>query len=851
MRFTTKLITVILLCFCTSAAAQTTIIKGLLMDSVTHEGEPYATVRVYKGASTKGDADAMSVTDANGNISQKVNGKGRYTIVMSSVGRKTIRRSVSLNGQRTFDLGTMYVEDDEKQLAGVEVVAQKPLIKMTTDKTTYDVQSDVDSKSQTVLDMLRKVPMVTVDGQDNIQVMGSSSFKVYVNGKPSIMFSSNPSQIFKSMPASSVKSIEVETNPGARYDAEGTGGILNIIMADSKGDDKKSFNGYNGTLRGSVSNNNWNASAFVSGQQGKLTYSANTFYNYPFPMETRVDIYRTTTSDGNRQGAYDMHYHQDGKSRTPFAMANISLGYEIDSMNQVDMTVSGNRFTLKNGGHPMTSFSYPQAAAVGMPDGFAYSNLFDMKQRSFSIDASVDYQRFLNAAKTSNILFTYMFDNSPSHNSTRTIYDWMSTQTDDAQTPMLTLSDLYSDVHSRGTEHIGQIDYVTPLGSDNHKLSAGAKFTARTNHSDSRYYNIVDDETVYNSDNSSEYNNTVDILAGYAEYTGVFGKFSTRLGARYEQSWERVKFEHGAGEDFHRNYGNFVPTGSLTWGITPTTNLGVSYAMRIVRPGISYLNPYRDRSNPTSLTYGNPDLDVEKSHNINLVFNHFSPKFVFNATLSQSFCNNQIYQYSFMDGAILNTTYGNIVKTRRTNLSMFANWSPTVKTRLMGNIQVGYGDMRSNQLDYRNNGWNMSAFANLQQTLWWDLKWSIGMFAQTKDVDLQSLGGEMGMLFTTLSKDVIKDKLNVSLMFVSPFSDRLYINNESFNDDFYQKMKIGVDMRSVGLTVTWNFGNTKRKFQQRSSNASSDFNEHQNAGEQIGTMGSGSGVQPSGTGIGM
>ena len=821
------------------------------MDSVTHEGEPYATVRVYKGASTKGDADAMSVTDANGNISQKVNGKGRYTIVMSSVGRKTIRRSVSLNGQRTFDLGTMYVEDDEKQLAGVEVVAQKPLIKMTTDKTTYDVQSDVDSKSQTVLDMLRKVPMVTVDGQDNIQVMGSSSFKVYVNGKPSIMFSSNPSQIFKSMPASSVKSIEVETNPGARYDAEGTGGILNIIMADSQGDDKKSLNGYNGTLRGSVSNNNWNASAFVSGQQGKLTYSANTFYNYPFPMETRVDIYRTTTSDGNRQGAYDMHYHQDGKSRTPFAMANISLGYEIDSMNQVDMTVSGNRFALKNGGHPMTSFSYPQAAAVGMPDGFAYSNLFDMKQRSFSIDASVDYQHFLNAAKTSNILFTYMFDNSPSHNSTRTIYDWMSTQTDDAQTPMLTLSDLYSDVHSRGTEHIGQIDYVTPLGNDNHKLSAGAKFTARTNHSDSRYYNIVDDETVYNSDNSSEYNNTVDILAGYAEYTGVFGKFSTRLGARYEQSWERVKFEHGAGEDFHRNYGNFVPTGSLTWGFTPTTNLGVSYAMRIVRPGISYLNPYRERSNPTSLTYGNPDLDVEKSHNINLVFNHFSPKFVFNATLSQSFCNNQIYQYSFMDGAILNTTYGNIVKTRRTNLSMFANWSPTVKTRLMGNIQVGYGDMRSNQLDYRNNGWNMSAFANLQQTLWWDLKWSIGMFAKTKDVDLQSLGGDMGMLFTTLSKDVIKDKLNVSLMFVSPFSDRLYINNESFNDDFYQKMKIGVDMRSVGLTVTWNFGNTKRKFQQRSSNASSDFNEHQNAGEQIGTMGSGSGVQPSGTGIGM
>lgn len=183
------------------------------MDSVSHKGEPYATVRVYKGSSTKGSADAMSVTDADGNISQKVAGNGRYTIVLSSVGRKSIVRTVNLDGKGTLNLGTMYVTDDAKQLDGVEIVAQKPLVKMTTDKTTYDVQSDVDSKSQTVLDMLRKVPMVTVDGQDNIQVMGQSSFKVYVNGKPSIMFSANPSQIFKSMPASSVKSIEVETNP--------------------------------------------------------------------------------------------------------------------------------------------------------------------------------------------------------------------------------------------------------------------------------------------------------------------------------------------------------------------------------------------------------------------------------------------------------------------------------------------------------------------------------------------------------------------------------------------------------------------------------------------------------------
>lgn len=107
----------------------------------------------------------------------------------------------------------------------------------------------------------------------------------------------------------------------------------------------------------------------------------------------------------------------------------------------------------------------------------------------------------------------------------------------------------------------------------------------------------------------------------------------------------------------------------------------------------------------------------------------------------------------------------------------------------------------------------------------------------------------MNMMFTTLAKDIIKDKLNVSLMFVTPFSNRLHINNETFNDDFNQRMRIGVDMRSIGLTVTWNFGNTKRMFQQRQSKASSDFSEHQTGGQQMGTMGSG--ALGAGTGAGM
>ena len=117
-----------------------------------------------------------------------------------------------------------------KDLDGVTVTRMRRLVKADADKLSYDVKNDEDAKASTVLDMLRKVPMVSVDGEDNITVNGSSSFKVYVDGKPNMMMSSAPSQVFKSMPASMVKSIEVVTNPGAKYDAEGGAGVLNIVM---------------------------------------------------------------------------------------------------------------------------------------------------------------------------------------------------------------------------------------------------------------------------------------------------------------------------------------------------------------------------------------------------------------------------------------------------------------------------------------------------------------------------------------------------------------------------------------------------------------------------------------------
>ena len=258
-----------------NAANSSFQIKGILLDSLTKEGEPYATIKIVKKEAPE-HALKMLVTDMKGHFQEKVPGnKGNFIMTISSVGRNSIVKNFSVKpGEKSVDFGTMYITDASNELGQVEIVAQKPLVKADIDKIEYNVQDDPDSKSNSVLEMLRKVPLVTVDGEDNIKVNGSSSFKVYVNGKPNNMMSNNPTEVLKSMPANSIKHIEVITNPSAKYDAEGVGGILNIVTVGG------GLEGYTATFSGNVSNRGAGGGVFGTIKSGKLTFSARYNYNY-------------------------------------------------------------------------------------------------------------------------------------------------------------------------------------------------------------------------------------------------------------------------------------------------------------------------------------------------------------------------------------------------------------------------------------------------------------------------------------------------------------------------------------------------------------------------------------------
>ena len=796
--------------------AQTTV-KGVLTDENLGEAEPFATVRVFKQGKTDKPV-AMFLTKEDGSFSQQVKGKGRYDIVFSSVGKEDLKQTITLSNQGTLDLGTLLIKENATMLKGVEIVAQKPLVKMDVDKMSYNVAEDEDAKSNTVLDMLRKVPMVTVDGQDNITVNGSSSFKVYVDGMPNVMFNSNPSMVFKSMPATAVKSIEVVTNPGAKYDAEGAGGVLNIIMNKQNPQAAQSMNGYNGTVRASGGNKSISGGAFISGQQGKLSYSANvmTTYSKPGTTDTEMEI-----TQNNPNGTSQL-MTSSNKVTIPFTMGNLTLGYQIDSVSALNVTASINSLNIKSDGNSTTTMG---GGSYGK--GFSYGSSTDMRNSRTSFSGSIDYQRFFNKEHTQSLALTYQLNYSPSTVKSDNIFNTTSS--------IIDLTNRYSENKEKTTDHTFQIDYTMPIATGQ-TLSFGTKLQLRNATSDAKYYK----KGVYDPTSSMDYEYKNSILAGYGEYAGNFGKIGAKAGLRYEQTWQNVEYHLGNGDDFKKNYGSLVPSASLQYTIGQGSNLGLTYNMRISRPGITYLNPYVDKTNPTTRTYGNTDLDVEKNHNLALVYNMFTPKLMLNLNLHHNFTDNAIEQYSFYDAQnLLNTTYGNIVRRHQTGLNGYVNWLAAKNTRLFLNGALNYTDLRSNTLSQSNSGWSANAMIGLQQTLPADFKLSVYAMTSTKNYTLQGWSGGFNLITANISKSLLKDKLNLSLMGMMGLNKGGNINIESHSQgkDFTSHTLTKVPLYGFTFTVSYTFGNSKRQAQQHTSRIQNDYIEQQSQGEMINSVG--------------
>lgn len=590
-------------------------VKGILLDSLTQEGEPYATIKIVK-KEAPAKALKMLVTDMKGQFQEKVPGTGNFVMTITSVGRTPIVKNFSVKaGEKLVDFGTLYIVDASNELGQVEIVAQKPLVKADIDKIEYNVQDDPDAQSNSVLEMLRKVPLVTVDGEDNIQVNGSSSFKVYVNGKPNNMMSNNPTEVLKSMPANSIKHIEVITNPGPKYDAEGVGGILNIVTVGS------GVEGYTATFSANVSNRGAGGGTFGTIKSGKLTVSARYNYNYNDQPRNYNSGSQHVTPEAVTENSSNLDYDGSNKGHGSFQSGSMEASYEIDTLRLVTMS-----FGLWGGGNKSngsTDYIATFPESMNAAPIYSYSAFNRSKSSWYSIDGGVDYQRLFKV-KDRMLTFSYKINTRPQTSDSYTEYEIDNGYNPDWADYLNRLKNLHNDGEQNTTEHTFQADYTTPIGKL-HTLEAGAKYILRNNSSEDDRFDADDTgKYEYNKDQSSHYKHLNDIIAAYLGYGLKVKRLSGRLGLRYEHTIQDVKYLVGRGEDFTKNFDDVVPSASIGYKLTDMSNLRLGYNMRIYRPGIWSLNPYLNDTDPSYISQGNPELDSEKSHAFNLSYSNLS-----------------------------------------------------------------------------------------------------------------------------------------------------------------------------------------------------------------------------------
>ncbi|MBQ8520892.1 MAG: TonB-dependent receptor, partial [Bacteroides sp.] len=587
------LMTAILTAGAQTASQGTFTVKGVLVDSLTNEGEPYATIRIAL-SKTPSTPVRLAVTGLNGKFSERLQSPGDYIITFTSVGKNTVQREFTLSdAMKTADLGTIPMSEAAEMLKGVEVVAQKPLVKAEVDKVTYSIEDDPDSKTNSTLEMLRKVPLVTVDGEDNIKVNGSSSFKVHVNGKPNNMMSNNPTEVLKSLPANSVKSIEVITEPGAKYDAEGIGGILNIITVGG------GMEGYTVTLNGGVSDMGASAGAWGTVQVGKFTVTGNYSYGYQKTPRQYTDSGREDyTSDVYKY----LESHSMSKNDGYYQFGNMEGSYEIDSLNLVTFSMNLFGADFDANGDGSTRMMDAQRQHV-----YSYNTLNKSGNAMSSIGANFDYQRSFKK-KDRFLTFSYRYSGDPNSSEAYTEYEDIK----DYPYDMSYLRNQHFDNDARTDEHTFQLDYTDPI-TDAHKIDFGMKYILRDNKSDSKYYK-ENASGVYEEDESltDEFEQNQNILAAYVDYMLKWKKLGAKAGVRYEHTFMNVEYDKMAERNFDADFDDVVPSAMLSWQLAPTRTIRASYNMRISRPGIWYLNPFRNTSNPTNISYGNPDLESEK-----------------------------------------------------------------------------------------------------------------------------------------------------------------------------------------------------------------------------------------------
>jgi outer membrane receptor protein involved in Fe transport len=761
-------------------------ISGVLVDSTTSEPVEFATISLYSLKDLKKPIDG-AMTDEKGKFNFKNIPQGKFTLKFTSMGfsEKTVSEIEVSSKNKSINLGSILISADTKMLNEVVVSGQSAVIEEKVDRIIYNADKDISSKGGDASDILRKVPLLSVDLDGNVQLRGSSNIRVLINNKPSTIMAASVADALKQIPADQIKTVEVITSPSAKYDAEGSTGIINIITK------KNNIEGY--TLNTDIGAGNRGANLGLNGslKSGKFGMNLGGFgrMNYN-PSSTEFE-----QISKNPELKIKTLQFGDATDRMSFGRYTLGADYDIKKNKSLS---AGARFGTRsfNRNQDLTIERYLNETLINTTE----QNIIS-KNPGHSWDFNLDYLHIIKPQKEFSISTLYSrstanssFSNSP-----------LSTD----QTEIL--ENLNDNINQ---EYTIQADYQTPI-KKNQLFEVGGKGIFRTVNSDFGYL-LRGTELNDPGKPTGSLDYFQNIGATYISYTySTKSKYTIKAGARYEIT-DIAATQNQTIEIDVPAYSNLVPSFNIskTFGGKYTVKAG--YNKRIQRPGLQQLNPNINFTNPNNPTQGNPELRPELTDNIEASVSASIKKFYLNMALFSRVTNNSIQQITFPlnegSGTYL-TTFNNVGKDKAYGVNLNGNFSITPKWMVNTGIEAFYNFINGQALGLSglsepiaSQGWNLNGrlmtFATLKKG------WQVQAFSFVRGSRVTPQGRQGGFGFYSLGmrKEFKNKKGSIGMSAQNFLTKSLNIRNSTESAFFTQKSINYMYNRGVSINLSYRLG---------------------------------------------
>lgn len=791
-------------------------IQGELLDSITKKPLVFANI-VIQEALEKKDVDG-GLTDDDGKFKIKELKNAKYNVIATYLGYQTkIMGPYKINKDvQEYNLGKIYLSPTVTNLDEVTVTGTKDLIENKIDRLVYNAEKDVTSKGGTAADVLRRTPLLTVDLEGNLSMRGSSNIRVLINGKPSTIMSSSIADALKMIPADIIEKVEVITQPGAKYDAEGTGGIVNIVTKTKK------IQGTSGSIYTSAGTKSSSLGTNLTVRAGEIGYNANVGgFFWRGKGDQHVERENLLIND-------DPYFLQTGHSKNYGGglYGQIGADWDLNSKNSFNLTT---RFPINLFHNDNDLTTYQGDTLANLP--FAYRRVSDALNRNIGTDINLDYKRTYGkeTEREFGMSAQYSYSNRKSEYETDQ-FDELGIRNYRETSPNL----------GNNKELTFAADYLHPI----HKkvnLEVGGKSIFRNVFSDIYYDTLVLSSNNYLRDHSRDnvFDYDQNVGAAYSQLTfPIRNNLRGRLGLRYEHTFIKGLTE-ADDNDFENNYASWIPSGLIAYTLKDKSTVKFSYSRRIQRPSMFYLNPYVNYNDPSNISYGNPELKPELTESFEL--NYSFTKDVKNATISvyHKITNDLIDNYRFVDSlGRTNSTYNNLATNYSSGVSINGGIMKLGKIILNATANLYYQKIESEQFDgLRNDAFSYSfnGFANVNITP--TLGISFFGFINSPKLTTQGKQASWYVYSIGLRKDLWKKMGGLTLGVDNPFTPKTNLKSEFKSESFSYVSDNKFEAWGIRLSLDYRFG--KMEFGGNQKKRKGNLNDDLKQGEEGGSGGGG------------